>query len=150
MKSKKICLLINFISLTFALYAVTLPSHSFYDFNELYEDNHDVVTTSAGTVFGRINITLANNNRAWGDECLSSSANDKVKCQECCGLKLEAAEALNGRQESTDALYDTCIFDICATSSLPLGSTLWLLPFVFAYAGIKKYRKAQINITQVL
>ncbi|MBR6686547.1 MAG: hypothetical protein IKL69_03970, partial [Paludibacteraceae bacterium] len=72
--------MINFISLTFALYAVTLPSHSFYDFNELYEDNHDVVTTSAGTVFGRINITLANNNRAWGDECLSSSANDKVKC----------------------------------------------------------------------
>jgi hypothetical protein len=39
--------------------------------------------------------------------------------------------------------YDNC-FSICGGGpSLPLGSTLWLLPFVFAYAGIKKYRKAQ-------
>lgn len=140
MKSTKINILLLFIFTVQQAFSVSLPSHSFYDVNMLYDDNEDVITTSAGTVFGRINISLSNNSRLWGDECLASNNGDKVACQECCGNKLDAAEALNGPQESTDALYDTCIFDICAASSLPLGSVLSFIPFVMGYT-VMKYRK---------
>jgi hypothetical protein len=143
MKSTKINILLIFIFIVQQAFSVSLPSHSFYDVNLLYDENEDVITTSAGTVFGRINISLSNNSRIWGDECLALNNGDKVACQECCGNKLEAAEALNGQQENTDALYETCIFDICAASPLPLGSVLSFIPFIVSYAVMKYSKKKE-------
>ena len=145
MKNIKTYLILLLTSSTSVSYGVTLPSHSFFGANELYEEGHDYVEYSVGTQILNINILISEINSAWGDACLANSLGEEGKCQDCC----DETWKLAGYKEEDEVSYDTCM-KMCGGTSLPLGSTLWLLPFVFAYAGVKKYRKAQMNITQVL
>ena len=142
MKILRLYTLFLLVSIASVAFAVTLPSHSFYGANELYAENQDVVETDAGTKFGKINIRLATDNSSWGNECWGESYEDKYKCQDCCGEKLDAAEEAAGSSEATDVLYDSCM-KTCDATSLPLGSALWLLPFALAYGIVKRYRKQQ-------
>ena len=142
MNTLRLYITLVLVSLFTAAFAVILPSHSFYGANELYAENQDVVETDAGTKFGKINIRLATDNSSWGNDCWSQSYEDKYKCQDCCGEKLDAAEEAEGPSEATDVLYDSCM-KTCDATSLPLGSALWLLPFALAYGIVKRYRKQQ-------
>jgi hypothetical protein len=39
--------------------------------------------------------------------------------------------------------FKYCILACGGESLAPVGSTLWLLPFILVYAGIKRYKNAQ-------
>lgn len=146
MKNIKTYLILLLTSSTSVSYGVTLPSHSFFDTNELYEEGHDYVEYSVGTQIRNLNIVISDVIDSWGNTCWETSFENKSKCADCCG---DTWESLGGKEE--DEIKHTRCLQICDEgTSLPLGSTLWMLPFVFAYAGIKKYRNAQMNITQVL
>lgn len=124
------------VGIASVIFAVTLPTHSFYGANELYSVNQDEILTDAGTRFLGINSRLLTENSSWGNECMGESNGDVYKCQDCCGIRLDKAEEKDGSSEATDVLYDTCM-EICEASSLPLGSALWLLPFAVVYTCIR-------------
>ncbi len=145
MKSIKIYVLLLFIGLAAKAFAVSLPSHSFFGANELYAENEDVVEISVGTRIGGINMLLENNNEAWGSSCSKGGTAEQGECQDCC----DASWAATDYADADEVLYDTCIKMCGGGPSLPLGSTLWLLPFVFAYAGVKSRKSERIeNFTQ--
>lgn len=147
MKNIKTYLILLLTSSASVSYGVTLPSHPFFDTNELYEEGHDYVEYSVGTQIRNLNIVISDVIDSWGNTCWEDSFHDRSKCADCCG---DTWDSLEEKEEDDELKYDRCL-EICGEgTSLPLGSTLWMLPFVFAYAGIKKYRKAQMNITQVL
>ena len=144
MKTLRLYITLVLVSLVTVAFAVTLPAHSFYGANELYAENQDVVETDAGTKFGKINIRLATDNSSWGNDCWSQSYEDKYKCQDCCGEKLDAAEEAEGPSEATDVLFDSCM-KTCDATSLPLGSTLWLLPFILGHGIYKRYNNKKVD-----
>lgn len=145
MKTLRLYTLFLLVSVASVALAVTLPSHSFYGANRLYDMNEDVVETEAGTTFSRINLRLSTENSAWGDKCWNEASGDVYKCQDCCGLSLESAEEKSGQSEANDALFDACM-DICDATSLPLGSALWLLPFAFAYGIYRRYKSKKVDL----
>jgi hypothetical protein len=68
---------------------------------------------------------------------------DKDDCTQCCG---EFSEEQENEDESTFTLFNTCMSMCGVEESLaPLGSTLWLLLFVFAYAGVKVYSSKKVK-----
>ena len=144
MKTLRLYISLVLVSVASVAFAVMLPSHSFYGANELYAENQDVVETDAGTRFGRINIRLATENSTWGSDCWSQSYEDRYKCQDCCGEKLDAAEEAEGPSEATDVLFDSCM-ETCDATSLPLGSTLWLLPFILGHGIYKRYNNKKVD-----
>ncbi len=139
MKNIKTYLLLLFVSLASASYAVFYPTSSFFGANEEYAENHDQIEYSIGTKVRNINMIISTVNSKWGDICNEGGNAEQGKCQDCC----DASWAATDYRDEDEVLYDTCMKMCGGGPSLPLGSTLWLLPFVFAYAGIKKYRKAQ-------
>lgn len=117
------------------LYAVTLPQAPFGGGYDLYDENHDYVQYSVGTEIRNINVIISTVNDGWGDTCWKTYQ-EKSKCADCCG----DTWVLEGERDEDEIKYERCL-EICGEgTSLPLGSTLWLLPFVFAYAAFKRFR----------
>lgn len=123
-----------FLSLFSAIFAVTLPSSPFSSANELYENGQDNISMLSGVSIGRINIQLQTENNPWGQEC--AARGNSGACEDCCkDMLLE-----KGTTTETLINYDYCL-QSCGNdnpSLAPLGSTLWLLPFILVYAGIKR------------
>ena len=140
MKTLRLYTIFLLLSVASVAFAVMLPSQSYYAANELYGINEDIVETEAGTKIRNINMSLKTGNSQWGNECWSESFEDRYKCQDCCGEKLDAAEEAEGPSEATDVLYDTCM-ETCNATSLPLGSVLCILPFALVYGVLKRYKK---------
>ena len=138
MKTLRLYIVFLLVSLTSVAFAVTLPSQSFFGANELYDENHDNVEISAGTRIGGINMLLESNNEAWGNSC-TSVYKEQGECQDCC----DASWAATDYADEDEVLWDTCMKMCGGGPSLPLGSALCLLPFAFAYAGYKKYKKSK-------
>lgn len=136
MKNIKTYLILLLTSCTSVSYGVTLPSHSFFGANELYAQNEDVVEISEGTRIGGINMLLENNNEAWGTSCSKGGTAEQGECQDCC----DASWAATNYADADEVLYDTCIKMCGGGPSLPLGSALWLIPFVLVYAAFKRFR----------
>jgi hypothetical protein len=141
MKNIKTYLLLLFVSFASASYAVFYPANSFFGANEEYAENHDQIEYSIGTQVRNINMIISTVNSGWGDICTKNQSEnvDQATCQDCCTASWEN----EGYTDAGEVLYNKCMEMCGGGPSLPLGSTLWLLPFVFAYAGVKKYRKAQ-------
>lgn len=127
-----------FLCLVTVVFAVTLPSSPFSFANELYDDSHDDISMQLGVRITNVNLQLQTNNNPWGPECTAKG--EQGACQDCCKLQL-----LNEGVSQDNLIYYKYCMEACGggESLTPLGSALWLLPFVFAYAGIKRYRKAQ-------
>lgn len=127
-----------FLCLVSVVFAVTLPSTPFSFANELYDDSHDDISMQLGVRITNVNIQLQTNNNPWGPECTAKG--EQGACQDCCKLQL-----LNEGVSQDNLIYYKYCMEACGggESLTPLGSALWLLPFVFVYAGIKRYRKAQ-------
>ncbi len=127
-----------FLCLVTVVFAVTLPSSPFSFANELYDDSHDDISMQLGVRITNVNLQLQTNNNPWGQECTAKG--EQGACQDCCKLQL-----LNEGVSQDNLIYYKYCMEACGggESLTPLGSALWLLPFVFAYAGIKRYRKAQ-------
>lgn len=143
MKNLRLYILLVLASVTFESFAIKLPSHSFFGANELYSDSFDNIEYSAGTQISNINILLEGVNSQWGDICTERSMGDKDDCTQCCG---EFSDAQENEDESTFTLFNTCMSRCGVEESLaPLGSTLWLLLFVFAYAGVKVYSGKKVK-----
>jgi hypothetical protein len=121
-------------------YSITLPSQSFFGANELYEENFDQIEYEFGTQIRGINLLIGAAIEEWGNACLDESLGEQGKCHKCCDTQWLD----NGYEDQYEEKYYSCISICNGGPSLPLGSPLLLLPFVFAYAGIKRYRKAQI------
>ena len=136
MKNIKTYLTLLLSSAASMLYAVTLPQAPFGGGYDLYDENHDYVQYSVGTEIRNINVIISTVNDSWGESCLETSFGDKSKCADCCG----DTWVLEGERDEDEIKYDRCL-EICKEgTSLPLGSTLWLLPFVLVYAAFKRYR----------
>ena len=136
MKNIKTYLILLLTSSTSVSYGVTLPSHPFFGANELYEEGHDYVEYSVGTKVSNINMIISTVNTKWGDICNEGGNVEQGKCQDCC----DASWAATNYADADEVLYDTCIKMCGGGPSLPLGSALWLLPFVLVYAAFKRFR----------
>lgn len=136
MKNIKTYLILLLTSSTSVSYGVTLPSHPFFGANELYEEGHDYVEYSVGTKVRNINMIISTVNTKWGDICNEGGNAEQGKCQDCCTASWEN----EGYTDAGEVLYDTCIKMCGGGPSLPLGSALWLLPFVLVYAAFKRFR----------
>ena len=135
MKNIKTYLTLLLSSAASMLYAVTLPQAPFGGGYDLYDENHDYVQYSVGTEIRNINVIISTVNDGWGDTCWETYK-DKSKCADCCG----DTWVLEGKRDEDEIKYDRCL-EICKEgTSLPLGSTLWLLPLVFANPAIKRFR----------
>lgn len=125
-----------FLSLFSAIFAVTLPSSPFSSANELYENGKDNISMLSGVSIGRINIQLQTDNNPWGQEC--AARGNSAACQDCCGeMLLESGTTIE------TLIYHQYCLESCDSGSenpslAPLGTTLWLLPFILVYAGIKR------------
>lgn len=139
MKILRLYIVFLLVSFTSVAFAVTLPSQSFFGANELYEENEDVVEISVGTRIGGINLRLSSENEAWGTQCYKGGHAEQGECQDCC----DASWAAEGYTDAGEELYDTCIKMCGGGPSLPLGSTLWLLPFILGYGIYKKVRTSK-------
>ena len=144
MKTLRLYTIFLLLSVSSVAFAVMLPSQPYYAANELYGINEDIVETEAGTKIRNINMSLKTGNSQWGDECWSESFEDRYKCQDCCGEKLDAAEEAEGPSEATDVLFDSCM-ETCDATSLPLGSTLCLLPFILGHGIYKRYNNKKVD-----
>lgn len=142
MKKLKSYILLFCIGHTSVCTAVTLPSSSFYGANELYTENNGEIEYVVGTKIRGINYILSAVNSSWGDECKADSFGDEGACQDCCGEYLDKSAGGSG----DIILYNTCM-DICGGNPLPLGSALWLMPFILIYAGIK-VRKRRVELKE--
>lgn len=137
-----------FLAFSSTSFAIVLPSHSFFGANELYEESQDYINFSTGTRIGNINFALLKSNGTWGDGCLVQFNNDFAGCQKCCNDSW--ANAGYETDEPTLILFNNCM-DACeklndaGPSLAPLGSTLWLLPFILGYAAVKRYKINKIN-----
>ena len=139
MKAIKLFILLVLLSFGATALAVTLPTYSFFGANELYEEGRDEIEYEVGTKVKGINYLLESNNEAWGNTCWDRSLGEQAKCQDCC----DESWAAEGYSDAGEVLYDSCMKICGGGPSLPLGSVLCLLPFAFAYAGYKKYKKSK-------
>lgn len=141
MKSIKTNIIVLFLSIAFQAFSVNLPSFPFYSSNELYEVNHDQIEFEAGTQIKGINILLENVAGEWGEYCMEDALGDPYDCQQCCVDKWEEFR----NDPSYKASYTTC-FNYCGGGeSLPLGSTLWLLPFIIVYTAVKRVSSKKLE-----
>ena len=138
MKTLRLYIVFLLVSFSSVAFAVTLPTYSFFGANELYATNEDKVEISVGTKIGGINMLLEANNESWGKTC-TSVYQEQGECQDCCG----ASWAADNYSDAGEVLYDTCMKMCGGGPSLPLGSTLWLLPFILGYGIYKKVRTSK-------
>lgn len=140
MKFLSLYIIILLVSITSVAYAIQLPSHPFFGANELYEDNSDKIEYSVGAKISGINISLETTNNSWGEECLKEG--EQGACQDCCTASLKNVEV----NKENLILFNTCIKACGGGESLtPLGSTLWLLPFAFAYGFYRRYKSKKVD-----
>jgi hypothetical protein len=126
-----------FLCLVSVVFAVTLPSSPFRFANELYDDSNDDISMQLGVRITNINNQLQTNNNPWGPECIAKG--EQGACQDCCTGKL----LVEGSSPDNMIYFKYCILACGGESLAPVGSTLWLLPFILVYAGIKRYKNAQ-------
>ena len=143
MKAMRLYIILLFLALSTTTFAITLPSHSFFGANQLYEENEDFIEYSTGTKIRSINMLISSVNDDWGEACVVSR--DFDVCQECC----DASWAKDNYEDNEHnvTLYDDCM-SACDTlngagPSLPLGSVLSFLPFAFVYAALKRYKASK-------
>ena len=117
-------------------YAVYLPQNPYYSSNALYEEGFDEIEYEIGTKIRNINMIISTVQEEWGNHCLGVSFGEQGKCQDCCDNQW----AGEGYEDQYEDKYYTCINMCDGGQSLPLGSSLWLLPFVFAYGIYKRVR----------
>ena len=141
MKALRLYIVFLLVSLTSVAFAVTLPTYSFFGANELYEEGRDEIEYEVGTKVKGINYLLESNNEAWGNTCWDRSLGEQAKCQDCCDESLAA----DGYSDAGEVLYDSCIKICGGGPSLPLGSTLWLLPFILGYGIYKRYNNKKVD-----
>jgi hypothetical protein len=143
MKLLSLYIIILLASVTSVAYAIKLPSYAFYGANELYVENEDFIEYSAGTQIGNINMLLETTNDDWGEVCVDQANGDNDACLECCA---ESLDNVPEEDDNTFILFNTCR-SMCGDSEslAPVGSTLWLLLFVFAYAGVKVYSGKKVK-----
>ena len=138
---KRLYVFILLVNITAVIFAINLPSFPFYGSNELYEENHDHIEFETGTQIKGINIVLENVAGEWGESCMEDALGDPYDCQQCCVDKWEEFR----NDPSYKASYTTC-FNYCGGGeSLPLGSTLWLLPFIIAYTAVKRVSSKKLE-----
>lgn len=143
MKNLRLYILFVLASFTFESFAIKLPSHSFFGANELYADSFDNIEYSAGTQISNINMLLENVNSTWGDICIESSMGDTDDCTRCCG---ELSDEQEVQDASSITLFNTCMSMCKVGESLaPVGSTLWLLPFIIVYTAVKRVRTKKLE-----
>ena len=140
MKILKLFILLVLLTVGGAAFAVTLPPFSFYGANELYEEGMDEIEYEVGTKVKGINYLLEENNESWGNSC-TSVYQEQGECQDCC----DASWAADQYRDASEVLYDTCIKMCGGGPSLPLGSTLWLLPFILGYGIFKRYNNKKVD-----
>ena len=140
MKILKLFILLVLLTVGGAAFAVTLPPFSFYGANELYEEGMDEIEYEVGTKVKGINYLLEENNKSWGNSC-TSVYQEQGECQDCC----DASWAADQYRDASEVLYDTCIKMCGGGPSLPLGSTLWLLPFILGYGIFKRYNNKKVD-----
>lgn len=141
MKTIKLFILLVLLSVSASALAVTLPPYSFFGANELYEEGQDEIEYEVGTRVKGINYVLTTNNEAWGNTCWDRSLGEQAKCQDCC----DESWAAEGYSDAGEVLYDSCIKICGGGPSLPLGSTLWLLPFILGYGMYKRYNNKKVD-----
>ena len=141
MKAIKLFILLVLLSFGATALAVTLPTYSFFGANELYEEGRDEIEYEVGTKVKGINYLLESNNEAWGNTWWDRSLGEQAKCQDCC----DESWAADGYSDAGEVLYDSCMKICGGGPSLPLGSTLWLLPFAFAYGLYKRYNNKKVD-----
>ncbi len=141
MKTIKLFILLVLLSVSASALAVTLPTYSFFGANELYEEGMDEIEYEVGTRVKGINYLLESNNEAWGNTCWDRSLGEQAKCQDCC----DESWAADGYSDAGEVLYDSCIKICGGGPSLPLGSTLWLLPFILGYGMYKRYNNKKVD-----
>ena len=137
----RLYILVLLLSLVTAVFAVTLPSLPFSFANELYEEGMDEIEYEVGTKVKGINYLLEENNESWGNSCSKGGLAEQAECQDCC----DASWAATGYSDEGEVLYDTCIKMCGGGPSLPLGSTLWLLPFILGYGIFKRYNNKKVD-----
>ena len=135
MKNRNLILSVLLWAVCSCLFAVTLPSSS-YQFSLMSNgaENENIILGN-GTKYIQIYTTSANAN--WGNECWEDSEGNEKLCLACCREKLY--ECTSG-----DCLVNNeeCV-GVCHNGpSLPLGSSLLLLPFIAIYAVIRKRKEA--------
>lgn len=140
MKILKLFILLVLLTVGGAAFAVTLPPFSFFGANELYEEGMDEIEYEVGTKVKGINYLLEENNESWGNSC-TSVYQEQGECQDCC----DASWAADQYRDASEVLYDTCIKMCGGGPSLPLGSTLWLLPFILGYGIFKRYNNKKVD-----
>ena len=131
--------LLVLLSIATTAFAVNLPTYSFFGANELYAENEDIVEISEGTTIAGINMRLQTDNEGWGNTCSKAGLAEQAECQDCC----DASWAADNYSDAGEVLYDTCMKMCGGGPSLPLGSTLWLLPFILGYGIYKKVRTSK-------
>ena len=141
MKALRLYIVFLLVSLTSVALAVTLPTYSFFGANELYEEGRDEIEYEVGTKVKGINYLLESNNEAWGNTCWDRSLGEQAKCQDCC----DESWAADGYSDAGEVLYDSCMKICGGGPSLPLGSTLWLLPFILGYGIYKRYNNKKVD-----
>ena len=133
--------LLVLLSIATSAFAVNLPTYSFFGANELYAENEDIVEISEGTTIAGINMRLQTDNEGWGTSCSKAGLAEQAECQDCC----DASWAADGYKDASEVLYDTCMKMCGGGPSLPLGSTLWLLPFILGYGIYKRYNNKKAD-----
>lgn len=139
MKKQILLVLMMFGSLS--LFAVTLPTSSYTGFaaSDSYNESY---TLGIGTSFRNTAVLgTYEAGTCTGDNYDKNNLQQYDECNKCCLLKIQEC-ARSGRSQSECESENLSCKNDCNGVSLPLGSSLLLLPFIAIYAVIRKRKEA--------
>ncbi len=133
MKNRYFILSMLFWVLASVCMAVTLPRTSYQSSLIGGEAPSEGIVLGTGTSYKQIYLTSSEN---WGNACWEESEGNERDCEDCCIKKLNACTSGNCLDQHVE-----CV-NVCHNGpSLPLGSSLLLLPFIAIYAVIRKRKE---------
>ena len=142
MKYRNLILSVLFWAIASVSMAVILPSEPF---GSSYGNvGNDSYTLSIGSQFKNTAILSTANYENGGCVLDPSTPSDRVEsdCSECCSENVfRPCMAEGGTYSSCGELAESCKQSCKATFSLPLGSSLLLLPFALVYALVRKRKE---------
>ena len=135
MKNRNLILSVVLWVIASAVFAVKLPSSPFQATGMSYDAASENITVSSGAKYTQVYLT--SNITEFADACYGTDV-DEEECIDCC---VEYEKQCKG---DTDCYQKV---DICKTTcregpSLPLGTPLMLLPFIAAYAVLRRREQA--------